>query len=239
MTSTYELYYWPEIPGRGEWIRLTLEAVNADYVDVARLPKDQGGGAEAIIAMAQKTPCIAPFAPPFIKHGDLVMAQTANILHYLGPKLGLIPDDPTTQQFALQLQLTIADTVAEVHATHHPIAISLTYEQQQAEADRARSYFLQDRLSKYLSYFEQVLTEQDQPYTFGSRLSYIDLSLFQLLSGLDYAFPTAMANAKRQIPRLRGIQARVSQEPAIAQYLNSERRLAFNADGIFRRLEPS
>ena len=36
----YELYYWPSIQGRGEFIRLTLEEAGADYVDVARKSDD-------------------------------------------------------------------------------------------------------------------------------------------------------------------------------------------------------
>src|SRR5687767_12890133 len=133
----YELYYWPTIQGRGEFVRLAFEEAGAAYVDVARLPASEGGGAAAIVALLRaEGPGLAPFAPPFVKAGDLVVAQTAAILQFLAPRLGLVPDDEAARVGAHQLQLTLADLVGEVHDTHHPIAVDEYYEDQKPEARR-------------------------------------------------------------------------------------------------------
>ena len=129
----YELYYWPSIQGRGEFVRLALEDAGADYVDLARRPK---GMAAMMRFMESNTVERPPFAPPFLKAGKLVIAQTANILFYLGPRLDLAPKSEPSRLCAHQLQLTIADWVAEAHDTHHPISGGLYYEDQKAEAKR-------------------------------------------------------------------------------------------------------
>ena len=88
----YELYYWPSIQGRGEFVRLALEDAGAEYVDVARLPKRGGRGIPALMRFLESRSVEhPPFAPPFLKAGRLVIAQTANILLFLGPRLGLVP----------------------------------------------------------------------------------------------------------------------------------------------------
>jgi glutathione S-transferase len=227
--SEYELYYWPTIQGRGEFVRLALEDARADYVDVARTE----GGMPRMMALLQGTgDGLRPFAPPFLRHRSLVIAQTANILHWLGPRIGLAPDDADDHARIHQLQLTIADCVAEVHETHHPIASSLYYEDQRVEAARRSSHFVSERIPKFLGYFESVLEAGSREW-FGASCTYADLSLFQLLSGLEYAFPRAMA--KQRIPKLRALRDRVAQRPNVAAYLSSPRRLAFNENGIFRR----
>ena len=233
--APYELYYWPGIAGRGEFVRLALEEANAPYVDVARLPKGKGGGVAALMRVWQESGPQQPFAPPFLKSGKLVVAQTANILLYLGPRLGLVPRDEASRLRANQLQLTLADLVAEAHDSHHPIATSLYYEDQRGEAIRRAHAFARERIPKYLGWLERVLTESGGKHLVGRRVSYVDLSLFQVLAGLDYAFPKAMARIDRQIRNLRGLADRVSRRPRIAAYLASERRTAFNEDGIFRR----
>ena len=225
----YELYYWTGIQGRGEYVRLALEDAGADYVDVAR---EQGDDAMMPFLQGAR-PGYLPYAPPFLKAGRLVLAQVAAILQYLGPRLKLVPSTTSAQWYAHQVQLTVTDFVAEIHDTHHPIA-SADYFEDQRDAARKRSEdFRRHRLPKYLDYFEHVLERGGKSSALRSH-SYVDLSLFQLMSGLDYAFPKAMKRLNRRTPLLRKVQARVADRPRIAAYLASERRLAFNVNGIFR-----
>jgi glutathione S-transferase len=231
----YELYYWPGLPGRGEFVRLALEAAGADYLDIARLPKSDGYGMPALTrALKAKGDPHPPFAPPFLKDGDLVISQVANILEYLGPRLGLVPADERLRPIARGLQLTITDLVAEVHDTHHPIASSLTYEEQREPAKARAEAFRRDRIPKYLGYFERVAAANSSGWMVGDALSHVDLSIFQALEGLAYAFPKAMADAPELCPSLYAIAGRVREHPRIAAYLASPRRQAFNVTGIFR-----
>jgi glutathione S-transferase len=230
----YELYYWPEIQGRGEFVRLALEEAGADYVDVARLPKR---GIPAMMRFLETRSLEhAPFAPPFLKAGELVIAQTANILLFLGPRLGLVPKNEANRHWAHQLQLTIADWVVEVHDTHHPISAGLYYEEQKREAKRRAADFRAERLPKFLDYFEQVLKRSPKgtDYLLGKAVSYVDLSMFQMIAGLRYAFPRAMARLEPTHPGLVALHDRVSVRRRIAAYLSSKRRLPFNQQGIFR-----
>jgi glutathione S-transferase len=230
----YELYYWPTIQGRGEFVRLLLEEAGAPYLDVARLPASQGGGVPAMMKLMHGHGLL-PFAPPILKHGDVILAQTANILLYLAPRHGLLPADERRRFAANQLQLTVADLVAEVHETHHPIASSLYYEDQKSEALRRSADFVGERIPKFVSYFERVLQDNGGLHLVGDTLSYVDLSMFQVLSGLGYAFPRAMARVAPAIPGLAALRDRVALRPRIAAYLGSSRRLQFNETGIFRR----
>lgn len=230
---TYELYYWDGIPGRGEFVRLALEQAGADYVDVART---DGGMARMMAMMKTKTSGFTPFAPPFLKDGDLVISHAANILLYLGSRLGLAPGDAAGRITANGLQLGITDFVAEVHDLHHPIGVSLYYEDQKDEALRRAEDFRGERLPKFLSYFEKQLAKngQGKVHALGHALSYVDLSLFHLVEGLRYAFPNTMAAAEPEYPLLVALNAQVQELPRIKAYLASERRLAFNEQGIFR-----
>ena len=230
-----ELYYWSTIQGRGEFVRLLLEEAGADYVCVARA---KGGTAAMMRFLGGKEPGALPFAAPFVKVGDAVVSQTANILAFLAPRVGLVPHDETQRAEASQIQLTIADLVGEVHDTHHPIAGSLYYEDQKREAKRRAQLFLNERMPKYLGWLEDVLGRNRQSaarWLVGSDLSYVDLSAFQVIAGMRYAFPNAMARFERRIPRLVALHDRVAARPRIAAYLASPRRIAFNQDGIFRR----
>src|SRR5581483_5931259 len=232
----YELYYWPSIQGRGEFVRLALEEAGADYVDVARL-SGRGKGVPALERfLDSRTEERPPFAPPFLKAGELVIGQTANILLYLGPRLGLAPKAEASRLWAHQLQLTVTDFLVEIHDIHHPIAGSLYYRQQKTEARRRAKYFIRDRLPKFIDYFETVLTRNSngRGYMLGRRLSYVDLSMFQLIAGLRYAFPRTMARVERDIPGLGALHDKVAARPNIAAYLASRRRIPFNQDGIFR-----
>jgi glutathione S-transferase len=226
----YELYYWTGIQGRGEFVRLALEDAKAAYTDVARVKGDQ-----AIMPFLRGQHAGAlPFAPPFLRAGRLVLAQTANILAFLAPRHGLLPASAASHAYAMQLQQTITDIVAEAHDTHHPIAVDQYYEEQRDEARKRAASFCVERMPKFLGYFEQVLERGDGNHAVGRRHSYVDLSLFQLMSGLDYAFPKTMKGLRRRTTRLRSLQARVADRPNVAAYLASERRIAFNEDGIFR-----
>ncbi|WP_233839908.1 glutathione S-transferase [Dyella sp. 2HG41-7] len=226
----YELYYWSGIQGRGEYVRLALEDAGAEYVDVAR----ERGDSALMPFLRGKHESALPFAPPFLKAGRLLIAQTATILAYLGPHLGLVPGGQAAEIYAQQLQLTIADFVVEIHDTHHPIAASLYYQKQRAAALKRAQIFRDERLPKFLEYFEDVI-ERGNGRTALSRHSYVDLSLFQLVSGLDYAFPNAMRKMQKHMPLLRALAERIAKRPNIAAYLASPRRIAFNEEGIFRR----
>jgi glutathione S-transferase len=234
----YELHYWPAIPGRGEFVRLALEAAGAEYVDVSRRGK---AGIEAMLRYIEG-PAVArpPFAPPFLVDGKTVIGQTAAILLYLGPRLQLTPRDEANRLWVHQIQLTIADMVVEVHDVHHPIAGSLYYEDQRTEALRRAADFRKNRLPKYLRWFESVLARnpgndsRDVPRLAGARLTYADLSLFQLVEGLLYAMPKATRRALRRTPLVGALHAGVPRNRRLAAYLASERRLPFNEQGIFR-----
>lgn len=232
----YELHYWDGLQGRGEFVRLALEASRAPYVDVARGRAVDGLGEDAMFAiLASSTEPHIPFAPPFLKDGDLIVPHTANILLYLGPKLGLAPKDDL-RYVVHGLQLTIADMVTEVHDTHHPIANGRYYEEQKDAAKARATDFLDHRLPKFMGYFERVLAQNPQGdrHMVGDKPTYVDLSMFQLIEGLHYAFPRAMKRFAARYARLAALREAVAARPNIAAYLASERRLPFNETGIFR-----
>ena len=220
----YELYYWPSIQGRGEFVRLALEEAGADYIDVARTPRR---GVPMLMRFLEgKSQGRVPFAPPFLKAGKLVIAQTANILLWLAPRHGLVPKSEAARLWAHQLQLTIADWLVEVHDTHHPVGSGLYYEDQKPEAKRRAADFRTERLPKFLQYFENADFRV---------FSYVDLSLFQMIEGLRYAFPRTMRRLEKNCPRLVELRERVAERPRLRKYLQSKRRIPFNQQGIFRR----
>lgn len=229
----YELYYWPGIPGRGEFVRLAFEDAGVPFVDVARRPEHASGGVKGMMRFLRgEESGLLPFAPPFLRYGELMVAQTANILQFLGPRLGLVPSDEPSRLRAHQIMLTISDLLAEVHDLHHPIALALYYHDQKAEARRRAPFFLRERVPKYLSYLERVLQRDD--YLVSSEVSYVDLAAFQLIEGLRYAFPQTMTATEPQTPRLVALRDRVAARPRIATYLASDRRVPFNNHGLFR-----
>jgi glutathione S-transferase len=243
----YALYYWPTIQGRGEFVRLALEEAAAPYRDVAR-ESGRGAGVASLLQFLQGRGLQRPpFAPPFLKAGKLIIGQTANILQFLGPRHALVPPSQNGRLWTHELQLTIADLLAEVHDTHHPVAVSLYYEDQKKEARRKASDFLKNRMPKYLGYFENILAANGRGrghgggrgrghlgrYLLGT-MTYADLSLFQIVAGLSYAFPQSMARAARKYRHLFALHARIQERPRIAAYLASARRIPFNEDGIFR-----
>lgn len=229
----YELFYWPSIQGRGEFVRLALEEAGAEYVDVARAPGGMVRLAEVLDGHGERP----PFAPPFLRDGDLVVGQTAAILMYLGPRLGLAPDDEAGRLWLHQIQLTIADLVAEAHDTHHPVGADLYYEDQQPEAARRAEGFRTTRIPAFLDWLEQILARNPAGpgHLVGAALTYADLSLFQVVAGLRYAFPRATERALARTPRVLALHDAVARRPRIAAYLASERRLPFNEEDVFRR----
>ena len=231
----YKLYYWPHIQGRGEYVRVALEEGEADYVDVARLPESEGGGRAAVARVLQEVAHThPPFAPPLLKAGKMIISHTANILQYLGPRLNLVPKAEAQRIFAHGLQLTITDFVREAHDVHHPIANSLYYEDQKAEALRRSGHFKSERLTKFTNYFETVLARSGGRYLLGQKLSYVDLSIFQVMASLNYAFPQAMAGLRVKIPRLCELHDAVAARPRIARYLASPARLPFSTHDLMR-----
>jgi glutathione S-transferase len=232
----YELYYWPSNQGRGECVRLALEEAAAEYIDVGRLTEAEGGGVPAILKLMTapeiKTP---PFAPPFLKAGELIIGQTANILMFIGAHHALAPADEAGRLWTHQLQLSVTDFAKEIHDTHHPVGAAFYYEEQKPEAKRYTENFLKLRLPKFLNYFETVITRNDGRHLAGTSLSYADLSLFQLVAGLRYAFSHAMARIEPSVPRLVALHDAVQSRPRIAAYLASPRRMPFDEKGVFRR----
>src|SRR5215216_103722 len=229
----YEFYYWPTVQGRGEFVRLALEEAGADYVDVARRPGKRGVPAMTKFLEDRKAKRL-PFAPPILKAGKQIIAQTANILLYLGPRLGLAPKDEVGKLWAHQLQLTITDLVVEIHDTHHPVTSWLYFEEQIPSAKRRTRDFWRYRVPKFLGYFEKVLVQSGGNYLLGRKLTYVDLSLFQIVEGLRYAFPKRMKRFEKKIPRVIALRDRVAKRPRIAAYLASERRIPFSQWGIYR-----
>jgi glutathione S-transferase len=228
----YELYYWPGIQGRGEFIRLALEDAGADYVDVCR----EKGTAPMMAFLDGKATTMPPFAAPFLKDGKRVIGQTANILLHLGDKIGLAPKAEPARLWTHQIQLTVTDFVVEAHDTHHPLGVDFYYEDQKPESKRRSEAFLKSRLPKFLGWFEHILelNPKGDKFLVGARATYADLSLFQILEGMRYAFPKGSAKVLKKMPRVAALHDRVADRPRLAKYLASDRRLPFNEHGIFR-----
>ncbi len=234
---SYQLHYWPTIQGRGEFVRLALEATGANYVDVARQPPAKGGGEAALGRSLNDPDNPRPsFAPPFLVDGDRLVGQTATILLYLGSRLGLAGAGEADGLWTQQLQLTIADAVAEAHDTHHPISGNAYYEDQRDAALQRAKAFREERIPKFLGWFEQVLKRNPAGHLHlvGNSLTYADLSLFQLVAGLRYAFPKTTAGVLADTPLVAGLHGNVSRRERVHAYLQSPRRIAFNEEGIFR-----
>ena len=233
----YDLYYWPHIQGRGEVVRLALEEAGAEYRDVAREPQDPDAQRQVILdILMEKSHVRPPFAPPFLIDGNVSIAHAANILHYLAPRIGLVPNDDEDQYFAHQLQLTITDLLMEVHDTHHPISNQMYYEDQVKESKQRSAAFVELRIPKYMAYFEIILgnNPSGSGWLIGNNLTYPDLSLFQVVEGLRYAFPNGFGKLEKDYPKVTGVRNAVEKRPNTAAYLASDRRIGFNTKGVFR-----
>jgi glutathione S-transferase len=236
--ARYELHYWPTIQGRGEFVRLALEYARLEYIDVAREDEEAGGGENALVrSLERKDLQRPPFAPPYLKAGDLIIGQTANILLFLGRRHGLAPQDEKDWLWTNQIQLTIADFVVEIHDTHHPLGVGQYYEDQRAEAARRSKDFRDERVPKFLGYFERLIERNPtgSGLLVGDAVTYVDLSMFQIVAGLRYAFSSLMKRIEPRYPKLVALHERIAREPHIAAYLASDRRIDFNEEGIFRR----
>lgn len=228
---SYDLWYWPGIPGRGEFVRLALEAAGVSYRDRAR-----EGGVETLVDDMERRSGIRPFAPPYlVTENDLCIGQTAHILTWLSDRHGFGSDDEPTALTLIQLQLDIADMVEEVHTTHHPIATSEYYKDQKDAAKARAVDFRANRIPKYLNHFEAALNAHDGPFVTGEKWSHVDTSLYQLLRGLKYAFPQSMDERKDEYPGLHACRDAIGKLQNIVSYAASDRALPFNEDGIFRR----
>ncbi|HMJ13827.1 MAG TPA: glutathione S-transferase [Polyangiaceae bacterium] len=230
----YELYYWPMIQGRGEFVRLVLEDADQAYVDVARLPENEGGGMPALRRALSEAPLA--FAPPILKYDGTWISQTTNICAFLAARHGRMPAGEGAERLASHLAATVYDFATEIHNVHHPLGSSLYYEDQKAEALRAAAAFLGHRLAKFLGFFERCIEQNAaaEPWLLGNALSYPDLWLFQIVEGLCYAFPKAMAARLPTHAKIARAREAVRTRPRLAAYLASERRIAFNEHGLFR-----
>jgi len=232
----YTLIYWPFLPGRGEFARFILEDAGVEYIDRARLPESDGGGKAAVLHFYKGEAEGMPVAaPPILLHGDLVLAQTGAICHYLGSTLRLLPNSEAGAWNALQVTMTVTDIVSEVHDTHHPVASYMTYEDQKDAAIPRTRMFLETRLPKFLGYLERVQNAHGGPWLLGERLTYVDLTVTHLLRGLEYAFPNNYRRVIADTPRLAAIREAALARPNLAAYVASDRCMAFNEHGIFRR----
>lgn len=233
---SFKLYYWSMLPGRGEFPRLILEDTQTPYEDVTRSPPEQGGTNAAVLKMMRGEHTHHPvLAPPILLHDDFIVSQMPNVCSYIAEQTGLAPADIQGRHRAMQIMLTICDVLVEAHDTHHPLGKSLYYEDQKTEALEAARIFREDRLPRFIQHFEQILDHTRSDWLVGDQCTYVDLAMFQLLTGLEYAFPIAFARQIEQAPRLFALSEAVAARPNIAAYLSSERRLAFGEDGIFRR----
>jgi glutathione S-transferase len=231
----YEFYYWPHVQGRGEYVRLALEEAGAAYIDVARTKGPEV--LKDVLAGRYENP---PFAPPFLRNGKRLIGQTTNILLYLGERHGLAPAGSAGRLWTNQIQLTIADFSLEAHDTHHPLGPRLAFQEQRREGMKRADWFRQERLERFLGWFETVLSQNPKgpKHLVGARLTYADISLFQTVAGLRYAFPKAMRRVEAKYPRLIALHDLVAARPRIAAYLASERRVGFHERaGLFRHHE--
>lgn len=232
--TEYRLYYWPTIPGRGEFVRLVLEEAAVLYVDVARLPETDGGGFAALRSVMQQMDLpTALFAPPILQYNDLWLSQSTNIALYLARRHKMLPQDLGAQHMANQIALTIADLVDEVHDTHHPISVADYYESQKPEARRRAAHFVSARIPKFVGYLERCIERSGGPFLLGEIFTFVDLFAFQVLEGLQHAFPKSTEAVAPRMTRLLALQRAVAERPRVAAYLSSDRRLPFS-DGIFR-----
>lgn len=239
----YELIYWPGIPGRGEHIRLALEEAGATYTDSAH----QKDGINSVLSQidaknlgdASNPP---PLAPPILKHGDLLISQTSNILMYLAPRLGLVPSAEEDEDAIYKinaLALTALDGLSnEPHDCHHPVATSLYYEDQKTESKRKSQDYIANRLPKFLGYFERVLqgeASKGGKWLYGGNFTYADLVLYQCLDGVKFAFPNATKRIEKEgkFGKVFELHRAVQERPKIKEYLASERRQKYS-QGIYR-----
>ena len=234
----YEFFYWPEIQGRGEFVRLALEDAGAAYIDVARGSENDGRGVPAMLSLMRgEGTSHIPFAPPFLRDGDVIVSHTAAILLYLGRRIGLAPTDEEGRLRTHEIQLTITDIVQEVYNSHHPIDEDKWFHEQKIEAIARAAVFRKDRMPKFLGWFERILEANPlgADHLVGRFVTYADLSLFQLIEGLRFAFPLASERELAKLPRVMALHNAIAERPRLKAYVASERRVPFQETGIFRQ----
>ncbi|TAQ89053.1 hypothetical protein B7494_g2622 [Chlorociboria aeruginascens] len=243
MSAPYELIYYTGVPGRGEHVRLMLEEAGVPYEDTQFLSFDEARKNVTSWLAGGEHGNPPYFAPPLFKHGDLVISQTPNILLYLGPKLGLAGSRENDLYKINALALTALDLLCnEVHDTHHPIAVMLTWEEQKGESKRRSKYWVQNRLPTVLAYWQRVLENEERGsglWLLGDIFTYADLVLFQCLDGTNYSFPKAIKQAREtgKYDKVFKLYEDVKARPNIAQYLASNRRQKEQDWGIYRHYD--
>lgn len=231
----FTLYYWAGLPGRGEFVRLALEFAGADYWDICRDPNNQEDPFQSILRKLESPDVFPPvFAPPILEHNGKFIAQTANVLDYLANIFPIGGGDSESKRASLQVQLTIADFLTEIHNTHHPISASLYFEDQVEEAKKASKVFLNDRIWKWMKFWNSMVNSSKGDFLLGKEILYVDLSFFQVLGGLIYAFPLFMSGLEKEFPKLFRHFERISMNSKLKSYLESDRRLFYNRTGLFR-----
>ena len=164
-----------------------------------------------------------------------MIAQSAKILLYLGPRLKLAPRDEAGRLWLHQLQLTVTDFVKEIHDTHHPLGGEFYYEDQKPEAKRYAQGFLAERAPKYLGYFETVLTKERRALCAGAQVTLCRSFAVPADRGPALRLPQGDEAHRAQACRASSLCATASpKRPGIKAYLASPRRIAFNESGIFR-----
>ena len=231
--NIFKLIYWPGNPGRGEFVRLAFEATGTPYEDTA-LTQSAQEVLTTVDPQRQLKDRDVHFAVPVLKHGDFSIGQTSAILAYIGPIIGLSPKDDQGKAKVNQIQLTIADFTVEAHDTHHPIGKMQYYEDQKEEALKKAIDFVDNRLPKFLDYFERQITANgNEPWLYGNTMTYADTSLLEVISGLLYAFPKCVEEQKSKAPKVFALYDAVRNHEKIKAYLASERRQKYNM-GVFR-----
>ncbi|MXO64197.1 glutathione S-transferase [Altericroceibacterium endophyticum] len=228
----YDFWYWPTLPGRGDFIRYPLEAAQIPYTDCARDAED--GFAAVAEHLEAKQGCHA-FAVPLLETGSESIAQTANILLFLNQEHGLGPSDAAGMRYLNQLQCDIADITEEVHAVHHPISTAFYYEDQRDAAIQSAEKFREQRIPKYLAHFERIANAHDGDWLLeGDSWSTGDTSIAYLLDGLHFMFPLRMAALQSDYPTIHQIQQKTFALEYLDAYRASDRCAAFGTEGIFR-----
>lgn len=115
------------------------------------------------------------------------------------------------------------------------------YEDQKTEALRFSKEFRKDRIPKFFGYFNKALKYNKAKgasgkYLVGDKLTYADTTLFHVIDGVSYAFPTRVEELKAEgagFEELWAFYEGIKAEENIKSYLESDRRLAYK-NGIFR-----
>ena len=179
-----------------------------------------------------------PFAPPFLRDGGVIVSHAAAILLYPGRADRTRANRRRTGAYGRTRYRAITDIVAEVYNSHHPIDADKWFHEQKDAAIARAAVFRRDRMPKYsFGWFERLLAANPAgvDHLVGGFVTYADLSLFQLVEGLRFAFPLASERTLARLPRVTALHKAMAERPRLKAYLASERRVPFKETGIFRR----